>query len=245
MTERKLIYFASDVHLGLEVNGPEARERRFIDFLKRINAPETHSLYLLGDVWDFWYEYRDVIPKDGVRTIAALAELVEAGIAVYFFPGNHDIWTFGFLETFGIKVIRRQPVTVNMGGRDFCLAHGDGLGLGLSWYNVMNAAFKCRLVQGLFSLLHPWIAYRIGRGWSQNKRMSRGLQYHFAGTREPLYKFSEKYAKRHHVDYFIYGHLHTKVDTVLHGGQHLIVLDSWISGGAPYACFDGETLTVF
>ncbi len=94
---RHLTYFVSDVHLGLEVGDPALRERRFVDFLRSIPAEETETLYLLGDIWDFWYEYRDVIPKCGFKVLARLSAMMDEGVEVYFVPGNHDLWAYGFL----------------------------------------------------------------------------------------------------------------------------------------------------
>ena len=101
---RHLTYFASDVHLGLQVSDPAGREARFVAFLKAIPAAETEALYLLGDVWDFWYEYRDVVPKGYVRVFGALTDLMDAGVKVYFFPGNHDIWTYRYFGELGIEI---------------------------------------------------------------------------------------------------------------------------------------------
>ena len=116
---RNLTYFASDVHLGLQVADPAGREARFVSFLKRIPAAETDALYLLGDIWDFWYEYRDVVPKGSVRVFGALTDLMDAGVKVYFFPGNHDIWAYGYFEELGMKILE-QPYVTEIGGKTFC-----------------------------------------------------------------------------------------------------------------------------
>ena len=108
---RNLTYFASDVHLGLQVSDPAGREARFVSFLRSIPAAETEALYLLGDIWDFWYEYRDVVPKGYVRVFGALTDLMDAGVKVYFFPGNHDIWAYGYFEELGMKILEQPYVT--------------------------------------------------------------------------------------------------------------------------------------
>ena len=117
---RHLTYFVSDVHLGLDYKDPAAREARFVDFLRSIPAAETESLYMLGDIWDFWYEYRDVVPKGYVRVFSALMDLRDAGVRLYFFKGNHDVWTYSYFESLGIKILAQPHVTV-IGGRTFCL----------------------------------------------------------------------------------------------------------------------------
>ena len=238
--ERKGVYFASDVHLGLDLNDPKDREARFVRFLRSIPAQETEALYLLGDIWDFWYEYRDVVPKGYVRVFAALMDLVDAGVKVHFYIGNHDIWAYHYFESLGIKVLR-EPVLVEHSGVRFCLAHGDGLGPGMYGYKLMNAVFKCRPVQWLFSLLHPWIAFRLGYGWSRHNRLARGREYVFKGASEPLYKWAQGYAATHSVDCFVFGHLHTDVDTQLPTGERFIIMKDWMDS-SPYWYFNGTSV---
>ena len=165
---RKLTYFVSDVHLGLQVADPAAREERFVSFLKGL-PQEASALYMLGDIWDFWYEYRDVVPKGYVKVFAALMELMDRGVDVYFFQGNHDIWTYSYFESLGMKKLV-QPCKVEVGGKTFCLGHGDGLGPTPFGYRVIKYIFNNKVIQTLFSMLHPWIAYRIGNIWSKHSR---------------------------------------------------------------------------
>ncbi len=240
MTERTLTYFVSDVHLGLDVADPDAREARFVSFLRSIPADRTSALYLLGDIWDFWYEYEDVVPKGYVRVFAALTDLMDAGVRVYFFRGNHDIWTYGYLASLGITVLA-QPHLVKIGSETFCLGHGDGLGPGMCGYKIMQWTFRAKFFQRLFSLLHPWIAYRLGKGWSRSSRLARRGEYVFRGEEEPLYKFAEDYSSETHVDYFVFGHYHTHVDMTLSSGSRLIVLKDWISS-SPYLCYNSGAI---
>ena len=238
MAERKGVYFVSDVHLGLEVKDPADREARFVSFLRGIPKDTTLALYLLGDIWDFWYEYRDVVPKGYVRVFAALMDLMDAGVKVYFFPGNHDIWCYGYFASMGITVVHDQPQLVEIGGMVFCIGHGDGLGPGLGGYKFMNSIFKCRFVQRLFSTLHPWIAFRLGNGWSRHSRLARNEEYVFKGPEEPLYKWALDFSERTHVDCFIFGHLHAQVDLTLPTGARLIVMKDWMDL-SQYWYFDG------
>ncbi len=238
MAERKGVYFVSDVHLGLEVKDPADREARFVSFLRDIPKDTTLALYLLGDIWDFWYEYRDVVPKGYVRVFAALMDLMDAGVKVYFFPGNHDIWCYGYFASMGITVVHDQPQLVEIGGKVFCIGHGDGLGPGLGGYKFMNSIFKCRFVQRLFSTLHPWIAFRLGNGWSRHSRLARNEEYVFKGAEEPLYKWALDFSERTHVDCFIFGHLHAQVDLTLPTGARLIVMKDWMDL-SQYWYFDG------
>ena len=232
---RHLTYFVSDVHLGLEVGDPTLRERRFVDFLRSIPAEETETLYLLGDIWDFWYEYEDVVPKGYVRVFAALTDLIAAGVKVCFFEGNHDMWAFHYFEELGM-VRCAQPYVVKIGSKNFCLGHGDGLGPGMYGYKLMRWAFHNRFLQSCFSALHPYLAFRLAEGWSRKSRLSRREAYYFRGEDEPLWKWCRKFNEdavaaktgpREQVDYFIFGHYHCRVDCKV-GEARLLLLKDWI-----------------
>ena len=239
MTDRKLTYFVSDVHLGLQVADPAGREARFVSFLNSL-PQETEALYMLGDIWDFWYEYRDVVPKGYVRVFAALQALMDRGVKVYFFPGNHDIWTYSYFEELGMIKLT-QPCMVEIDGKTFCLGHGDGLGPTPFGYRLIKYIFNNRLIQRLFSMLHPWIAYRIGNVWSKHSRLSHNEQYMFKGSDEPLYQFVEEHSMNNKADFYIFGHYHTTADITLPGGPRLLLLKDWISS-SPYISFDGTQL---
>lgn len=237
MSSAGLTYFVSDVHLGLQVADPVARERRFADFLNSL-PEETKALYMLGDIWDFWYEYRDVVPKGYVRVLSALQGLMDRGVEVYFFQGNHDVWTYSYFEELGMKRLV-QPALVEINGKTFCLGHGDGLGPVPAGYRFLRGVFHNRILQFLFSLLHPWIAFRLGNSWSRRNRLSRHEEYVFKGPDEPLYKFADQFSRENKVDYFIFGHYHSEVmDMKLPSGASLFILKDWMEG-APYMYFDG------
>ena len=233
-------YFVSDVHLGLQVADPGGREARFVDFLRGL-PEDTGALYLLGDIWDFWYEYRDVVPKGYVRVFAALQDLMDRGVKVYFFQGNHDVWTYSYFEEFGM-IRMTQPAVVEIAGKKFCLGHGDGLGPVPRGYRFLRSLFHNRIVQAMFSVLHPWLAFRFGNGWSKENRLARKEEYVFKGESEPLYKFAVEFARTHQVDHFIFGHYHVAVSMILPSGATFNILKDWIDG-SPYICFDGEKLT--
>lgn len=222
--------------MGLEYRDPVERENRFVRFLKGIPVSETKAVYLLGDIWDFWYEYRDVVPRTGTRVIAELIRLMDGGVEVFFFEGNHDMWTFSYFQSLGIKKLF-QPAMVEIGGKVFCLGHGDGLG-GARWnYRLMLSVFHSRVARALFSTLHPWIAYRFGLGWSNSNRRTH-KPYTFRREEEPLYKFAVAKAAETHVDYFVFGHFHDRVDMSLPDGAKLIVLKDWMDGGMPCLFYD-------
>lgn len=231
-----MTYFVSDVHLGLQVADPADRERRFVDFLLSL-PKETEALYLLGDIWDFWYEYKHVVPKGYVRVLSALQGLMDRGVSVYFFQGNHDVWTYSYFEELGMKKLV-QPHVVEIGGKRFCLGHGDGLGPVPIGYRFLRGIFHCRVTQFMFSLLHPYIAFGLGNGWSKSNRLSHDQEYVFRGEDEPLVEFAERFAVENRIDYFIFGHYHADVRMTLKSGAELLILKDWISS-SPYLYFSG------
>lgn len=233
--ERRLVYFAADVHLGLPEGDPAEREARFAAFLDSIPR-DALALYLLGDIWDFWYEYHDVVPREGARIVSKLVALVDAGVQVVFMPGNHDIWTYSFFESLGIRKVQ-QPLSEKIGDKTFCLGHGDGLGGTRPLYGLALKMFHSRFLQRLFSTIHPWLAFRMAKAWSGSGR-KRHSGYVFKGDEsEPLYRFALGRTE----DYCIFGHFHQKFDATLPGGRRMIILEDWIKGGVPYAVFDTAT----
>lgn len=238
MAERNEYYFVSDVHLGLGLNDPADREARFVAFLKGIPREKAAALFMLGDIWDFWYEYRDVVPRCGTRVIAALVDLMDSGVQVWFCPGNHDIWCYSYFESLGMRRFD-QPFYTELGGKRFCLGHGDALGGAGRGYSFMLKVFHNKVLQKMFSTLHPWIAFRIGLGLSNSNRRTHE-PYHFRGAEEPLYKFALSESGRRKVDYFVFGHFHDAVDLVLPTGSRLIVLKDWMDGGEPCGRFSPE-----
>lgn len=235
-TGRKWVYFVADVHLGLKTSDPVEREARFVRFLKDIPRDTTKSLYLLGDIWDFWYEYRDVVPREGARVVSELIQLMDAGVEVYFIEGNHDMWTFSFFENLGMKKLP-QPFVVELGGKKFCLGHGDGLGGAGLGYRIMLSVFHSKVARALFSTLHPWLAYRFGLGWSNSNRRTHE-PYTFRNEEEPLYRFAVGKASKEHIDCFVFGHFHDRVCLTLPGGEKFFVLKDWMEGGTPCLCYD-------
>lgn len=237
MGERRT-YFVSDVHLGLAVKDPAGRERRFVSFLRSIPAKETDALYLLGDIWDFWYEYRDVVPKGYVQVFAALQDLMASGVKVYFFRGNHDIWSYRYFEEMGM-IRLTQPCLVRIDGVRFCLGHGDGLGPGIGRYRFIRGVFHNRVCQKLFSSLHPTLAFRLGEGWSRHSRLAKSEQYVFRGEDEPLWKWAAAFPEK--VDVFLFGHYHCNFDAMLPSGARLVILGDWMDR-SPYACLSAGIL---
>lgn len=238
----KKTYFASDTHLGLTVGDPADREMRFLSFLKGIDPEDTEALYLLGDIFDFWYEYKDVVPKGYTRILARIQDLIDAGVKVCLCPGNHDIWTYHYFEELGI-VKREEPFEIEIGGKSFVCAHGDSLGPFPRDYHILYIIFHNRILQALFSTLHPRIAFHLGRKMSKNSRLRHHKKYNFTGgDNERLVIFMKQYVAEHGPkDYFVFGHYHTSVRMDIPGCGHIAIMDSWIED-SPYLVFDGKDL---
>lgn len=232
--------FVADVHLGLAAFDALEREQRFVSFLKSERVRNAEALYLLGDIWDFWYEYKYVVPKEGIRVIAALMELIDDGVEVFFMPGNHDIWCYHWFEQLGMHKIE-QPYYTEICGKTFCLGHGDNLGGGGFGLKLMEAAFHSKVLQALFSSLHPRIAFAIGNGWSRRNREAH-KSYVFREKDEPIFKFAASVARQHHVDYFIFGHYHIECRMDIPGGAQMYILGDWMRNECPYLYFSGMGL---
>ncbi len=227
-------YFISDMHLGLQMGNPAERERKVVQWLDSVKH-SAKSIYLLGDVFDFWWEYKYVVPRGYVRFLGKLAELTDSGVAVHFFIGNHDQWARDYLQKeCGVAVHRRREV-VEIDGKIFCLAHGHKV------TQPLQRMFASPLLQKLFSALHPRWAVALGNAWSKRNRIEKGLAATFDGKNEPLYKVAELVIQNEKVDYIIFGHRHAPVLLDLPGGAQLAVLSDWITG-CTYADFDGEML---
>lgn len=237
---RNKVYFASDLHLGYP-NAEESlvRERLIIKWLDSIKE-DAKAIYLLGDVFDFWYEWKRVIPKGFTRFFGKLAELVDNGINIYFFTGNHDIWAFDYLEKeIGITVYRKErDVIIN--GKTFHLAHGDGLGPGDKGFKLMKWLFSNSVAQWFFSRVHPNFSMWIGSYWSQQHRYFSREPID-RGEKEWIIQYSRSILKEKHIDFFIYGHRHFPVDKNLTEKSRYINTGDWLINFT-YAIFDGEEL---
>lgn len=225
-----MIVFTSDVHLGLHRGDPAEREQRFVSWLRGLQLGKGDSLILLGDIWDFWYEYKYVVPKEGFRVVAALTNLCEAGVEVYFVPGNHDIWCFHWFEQLGMHKIEKQPAVLELEGKKIMIAHGEGLGKTTLGFRIATAVFHSRFCQALFSTIHPRLAFALGNAWSKDNRKTH-KPYQWKGSEERLWKFAASQDPK--IDLFVFGHLHCSADEILPGGARLVVLDSWLEGGTP------------
>ena len=239
----KKIYFASDNHLGAPTAEESApRERVFVAWLDHIKS-DAGALFLLGDLFDFWFEYKTVVPKGFVRVLGKLAELADAGIPIHFFVGNHDLWMLDYLEKeIGIKVYH-QARDFTFNDQHFFIGHGDGLGPGDKGYKRMKKIFTNRFLQWCFRWLHPDIGMRLGHYLSvKNKLISGEEDAVFLGEKEEwLVQYAQRKYQEKARDYFVFGHRHIPLDLPVEANARYINLGDWITHYT-YAVFDGETL---
>ncbi len=241
----KNVYFLSDAHLGsLAYAHKRMQERRLVNFLESIKH-KAAAVYLLGDMFDFWHEYRTVVPKGFTRFLGKISELTDLGIEVHFFTGNHDIWMGDYLEKECGVTLHREGAVLEIYGSLFYLAHGDGLGFESHSFKLLRGIFHNRICQCLFAALHPRWGVAFGREWARRSRLKRkdGKEPPFMGEdKEPLIKFSKEYLQTHpDINYFVFGHRHIQLDLLLNGKTRMLILGDWISQFS-YAVFDGEHL---
>ena len=241
----KNIYFLSDAHLGSRaIAHGRTQERRLVNFLDSIKH-NAAAVYLLGDMFDFWYEFKLVVPKGYTRFLGKISELTDMGLEVHFFIGNHDIWCGDYLEKECGVTIHRQPLTCEIYGKEFFLAHGDGLGDGDRKFKLLRSMFHSTTLQRLFSTLHPRWSVELGLEWAKHSRMKRegGKEPEYMGeNKEPLVLFTKEYLRSHpDINYFIYGHRHIMFDLMLSRTSRMLILGDWIQDFS-YAVFDGENM---
>ncbi len=242
-THRGKTYFASDFHLGINARlSSRMREAQIVRWLDTIRQ-DAEAIYLVGDLFDFWFEYSSVVPKGYVRLLGKLAELRDAGIPVFVFTGNHDMWMFDYFEKELDIPVFRQPIIRDIGGRKFMIGHGDGLGPGDRGYKLIKKVFSNRLCQWLFARLHPNFGIALARFWSGRSRASNTEEGHFLGEkREWLINYAHEVLKEQPIDFFIFGHRHLPIDYMLNNEKsRYINLGEWMHYNS-YAVFDGTDL---
>jgi UDP-2,3-diacylglucosamine hydrolase len=244
LTESKNIYFASDFHLGLAAGSPPLeRERMVVKWLNSIvhNAKE---IYLLGDIFDFWWEYKLVVPRGFTRFLGTIATITDSGIPVHYFTGNHDMWVSDYLSKECGMIIHTAPVTTIFNGKKFHLAHGEGLGTKSRGYKLLLSIFRNKPLRIMYSSLHPSIGVGIGHKWSLSSRLGKGITKEFLGEeKEDLIRYAKSILETDNVDYFLFGHRHLAMSWKLQSNAEIVFLGDWIKNGS-YAQWDGENLTL-
>ena len=241
----KPVYFLADAHLGsLAIPHPRMQERRLVRFLDSIKN-KAAAVYLLGDMFDFWDEYKYVVPKGYTRFLGKISELTDLGVEVHYFTGNHDIWTYGYLEKECGVILHRQALTTEIYGKVFFMAHGDGLGDPDPKFKFLRSVFHNRTCQKLLNFMHPWWGMQLGMNWAKHSRLKRaeGKEPPYMGEdREFLVLYTKEYMATHpDIDYYLYGHRHIELDIMLSKRARMIILGDWI-WQFTYAVYDGEHL---
>jgi UDP-2,3-diacylglucosamine hydrolase len=238
------LYFASDFHLGTG-NYASSRERedRLVRWLDIIKA-DAAEVFLMGDIFDFWFEYKTVVPKGYIRFLGKLAELADTGIKLYFFKGNHDMWMFDYFERELGAVIISNELEIERNGKRFYLHHGDGLGPGDNYYKILKKIFRSKICQWLFARIHPNLGVGIANYWSRHSRIAgkKNEERHDA-QHEWLVIYSKELLNTRFYDYLVFGHRHLPLDIHLNEKSRYINLGEWVNYNT-YAAFDGEELTL-
>jgi len=238
----KNIYFASDFHLG-SPNYEESRlrEDRIVKWLDWI-TPTCSELFLMGDVFDFWFEYRYVVPKGFVRLQGKLAQMADSGIKIYFFKGNHDMWVKDyFTKEIGMQIVSDELV-IERNGKKFYLHHGDGLGPGDQKYKFLRKVFRNPVCQWLFGILPASIGMGIANRWSAHSRAASKAEEVFLGEeKEWLAVYAKEQLQKQHFDYFVFGHRHLPLEIKLNDRSTYVNIGEWLNYQS-YGVFDGEQL---
>ncbi len=223
------IYFASDFHLGAPtLKKSHERERKVVRWLEHIQE-EASALYLLGDIFDFWFEYRKVVPRGFTRILGKLAELSDAGLPIYFFTGNHDLWTRDYLEKEVGLTIYHNPQRITYQDRVIYLGHGDGLGPSDKGYKILKKIFRNPFCQWLFERIHPNLGVRLAHFWSRKSRDPSGTPFLGEENEWLLVYSKQKLQEDPDIDYFIFGHRHLPLDITLNEGSRYINLGDWMT----------------
>ena len=238
----KKVYFSSDNHLGaptVEASAP--REKKFVSWLDDIKQ-DAAAIFLLGDLFDFWFEYKTVVPKGFTRTLGKLAEISDSGIPIYFFVGNHDLWMNNYFKTELNIPVFHEPQEFTLNNKTFFIGHGDGLGPGDKGYKRMKKVFTNPFSKWLFRWLHPDVGVKIAQYLSvKNKLISGEEDAKFLGEdSEWLAQYSKKKLEEKHRDFFVFGHRHLPLEIELENNSKYINLGDWIKHYT-YGVFNGKT----
>lgn len=240
MTNKK-IFFASDVHLGHPtVEKGRERELLFAKWLDDIKE-QAEEIYLVGDIFDFWYEYKRVAPRGFTRVLGKIAEITDSGTPVHFFTGNHDVWVYDYLPKETGVILHREPFETELKGKKFYIAHGDGLGPGDLNYKLLKFAFTSKFLQFLFSRLHPNFAFGLAHAWSNKSRDVKGIkpQKFHGEDKELTFLHAKSIEEKQHFDYYVFGHRHLKVNKEIGANSRFILLGDWLYNFS-YGVFDGK-----
>ncbi len=244
MTQKNTkLYFISDLHLGIPPNERE-REYMFVAWLDHIKH-DAKKVFLLGDIFDFWFSYKYVVPKGNIRVLGKIAELTDSGIEIHYSIGNHDMWIFDyFTQELGVQM-HSKPIEFDYDGKTFMVGHGDGLGKNNKKYNLLKYCFSCSINQRIFAFLHPRIGISLANFCSRQSRFSHGEmdKTYFGHEKEDITTYCIEKLKQKHYDYFIFGHRHLLLDMLLNENTRYINLGEWVHNKF-YAVYENQTVII-
>lgn len=238
----KKVYFLSDVHLGSKSHLDSTEtERKLCRWLDRAKL-DAGAVYLLGDIFDYWYEYKYVVPKGFVRLLGKLAEVTDLGVEVHFFIGNHDMWLTDYLAKECGLILHFESFVTEMQGKKFFLAHGDGLGDDSKSFRFLRSIFHSKLLRACFSAVHPRWTIPLAHNWSNHSRINGGVQDYLGEEKEHLVRFAKQALNEMpDIDYFIFGHRHILLDLPITAQSRILILGDWVRYFS-YAVWNGSDL---
>ncbi len=245
MSTPKNIYFASDFHLGVpDYASSLIREKLIVSWLDSIKH-DAKAIYLVGDLFDFWFEFKTVVPKGFTRLLGKLAELSDAGIELHIFCGNHDLWQFGYLQQELGCTVHHKPITVNLGAKKFHIGHGDGLGPDQKWFKFILSVYRNYFFQRLFAFFHPNIGIGIANWFSARSKKHTFAEdaVYYGDSKEHLMLYAKQFLTHTHVDYFVFGHRHLPMIRPVGENSNYVNLGDWMVYNT-YAVFDGNELVI-
>ena len=239
----KKIYFLSDFHLGAPNHADSlAREKKIVSFLTSIQN-DAAAIFIVGDMFDFWFEYKYVTPKGYVRLLGKLAEITDSGIPIHFFVGNHDMWMRGYFEQELNIPVYFEPKEFNFNNNRFYIGHGDGLGPEDHGYKLIKSIFRNKICQWLFALLHPTVGIGLANFFSRKSRKKTGAddELFLGADKEWLIIYSKEVLAKELYHFFVFGHRHLPLDLKLTDESRYVNLGDWIKYFS-YAVFDGQQM---
>lgn len=242
---QKKLFFASDFHLGApDDNSSRLREEKIIRWLDEIQN-EAAAIFLVGDIFDFWFEYDKVIPKGFIRFLGKIAQLREKGIPIFFFNGNHDLWMDDyFTKELGIPVFD-HPIEVVVENKKFLVGHGDGLGPGDRQYKILKKIFTNPVCQWLFKWIHPDLGIRLAQTWSRSSRITnlQNNENEFKGEDEWIWSYCKQVEKNKHFDFYIFGHRHLPLELPVGSSSRYFNLGEWVTQFT-YGIYNGSSFEI-
>ncbi|MDR3328381.1 MAG: UDP-2,3-diacylglucosamine diphosphatase [Prevotellaceae bacterium] len=223
-------YFLSDSHLGTDaVKNKRLHEQKLVCWLDMAQKDAT-EIFLVGDIFDFWFEYKSAVSKGFNRLLGKLCEITDRGVPVHFFIGNHDLWTFGYLADEIGLIVHKKPEIFTLNGKQIFIAHGDGLNDDNHSFKFARSLFHSKLMQRIFACIHPSIGLYVGQKWSNHNRRKHDRQSTgFMGEdREPLVLFAKKFIRSQPMDFFIFGHRHILLNLQFAQSSRVIMLGDFI-----------------